>query len=148
MSKCSAIKWWENKLYSIRWWCEFKPILLFRETNGGRLWFLTPLLTIFHLYRGVNCIGGGNRCARRKQPTCQKSLTHFITWCIGYTPQWADSKWMSMMSALYYTNMLSWISIELAHWNNSPRKDISPHSDTFSWLQANQSFILFLNDTW
>jgi hypothetical protein len=22
----------------------------------------------------------------------------------------------------------------LAHWNNSPRKDMSPHSDTFSWF--------------
>ena len=33
---------------------------------------------------------------------------------------------MMMKSALYYTNTLSWIFILLAHWNNSPRIDMSP----------------------
>jgi len=33
-----------------------------------------------------------------------------------------------MMSALYYTNKLSWIYIVLAHRNNSPWWDISLHS--------------------
>jgi hypothetical protein len=37
---------------------------------------------------------------------------------------------MMMRSALYYTNMLSWIFIVLAHWNNSPWIDMSPLSDT------------------
>ena len=32
---------------------------------------------------------------------------------------------MLMRSTLYYTNMLSWIYILLAHWNNSPRIDIA-----------------------
>ena len=32
----------------------------------------------------------------------------------------------------------------LAHWNNSPRVDMSLHSDTF-WIRANQSLLLFLN---
>ena len=26
-----------------------------------------------------------------------------------------------------------------AYWNNSPRIDMSPHSDTLAWLRANQS---------
>ena len=43
------------------------------------LWRLTPLSTIFHLYRGVSFIGGGNMSTRRKPPTCRKSLTKFIT---------------------------------------------------------------------
>ena len=41
--------------------------------------------------------------------------------------------------------MLSWIFIVLAHWNNSPRIDMSPHSDTLSWFRANQSLIFLLN---
>jgi len=32
----------------------------------------------------------------------------------------------------------------LAHWNNSPRIYISPHSDTLSWFRANQSLLLLL----
>jgi len=39
-----------------------------------------------------------------------------------------------MMSILYYTNTLSWIFIELAHWNNSPRVDMSLHLDILSWF--------------
>jgi hypothetical protein len=37
-----------------------------------------------------------------------------------------------MMSALYETNMLTWIIIVLAHCNNSPQIDISLHSDISS----------------
>jgi len=48
---------------------------------------------------------------------------------------------MMMRSALYQTNTLSWIFIVLAHWNNSPLIDMLPHSDTLSWIRANQSVI-------
>ena len=37
---------------------------------------------------------------------------------------------MMTMSDLYLTNTLSWIFIVLAHWNNSPGIDMSPHSST------------------
>jgi len=37
-----------------------------------------------------------------------------------------------MISTLYYTNTLNWICIVPVHWNNSPRVDMSFHSDTLS----------------
>jgi len=39
----------------------------------------------------------------------------------------------------------SWIFILLAHWNNSPRIDMSLHLDTLSWFRANQSLVFCLN---
>jgi hypothetical protein len=33
---------------------------------------------------------------------------------------------MMMMSALYYINMLSWLFIELAHWNKSTGRHVAP----------------------
>ena len=39
---------------------------------------------------------------------------------------------MMMRSPLYQTNTLSRIFIMLAHWNNTPHVDMSPHSDTLS----------------
>jgi hypothetical protein len=41
--------------------------------------------------------------------------------------------------------MLSWIFIVLAHWNNSPRVDMSLHSDTLFWFRPNHSLIFLLN---
>ena len=33
----------------------------------------------------------------------------------------------------------------LAHWNNSPLVDKSPHSDTLYWFQANQTLLFLFN---
>ena len=52
---------------------------------------------------------------------------------------------MMMRSALYKSNTLSLIFIVLAHWNNSPRIDMLPHSDTLSWFRANQSLLFLIN---
>jgi hypothetical protein len=52
---------------------------------------------------------------------------------------------MMIRSALFYTNTQSWIFIVLAHWNNSPRIDMSLLSDTLFWFRANQSLLLLLN---
>ena len=54
---------------------------------------------------------------------------------------------MMMRFALYYTNTLSWIFPVIAHWNNSPRTDMSPHSDTLSWFRAKQSLFFLHNAT-
>jgi hypothetical protein len=53
---------------------------------------------------------------------------------------------MMMRSALYWTNALSFIFIVLAHWNNSPWVNMSPHSDTLSSFRANQSLLFLHND--
>jgi hypothetical protein len=50
-----------------------------------------------------------------------------------------------MRSAFFYTNTLSWIFIVLAHWNNSPRVDMTQHSDTLFWFRADQSLLFLLN---
>ena len=52
---------------------------------------------------------------------------------------------MMMKSTLYKTNTLSWICIVLAHWSNSLRLDISPHSDTLSWFRVNKYLLSLLN---
>ena len=52
---------------------------------------------------------------------------------------------MMMRSVLFYTNMLSWIFIVLAHWNNSQRIDMLPHLDTLSWFRAKHSLLFLLN---
>ena len=36
----------------------------------------------------------------------------------------------------------------IAHWKNSPRVDMSLHSDTLSWFRAKQSLLLLLNVAW
>jgi len=51
------------------------------------LWCLTPLSTYI---MAVSFIGREKWSTRRKQPTCCKSLTNFITQCcIEYTSPWA-----------------------------------------------------------
>jgi hypothetical protein len=40
---------------------------------------LTPLTTIFQLYRCVQFIGGRNQRTRRKSLNCRKSLTKLLT---------------------------------------------------------------------
>jgi hypothetical protein len=39
-----------------------------------------------------------------------------------------------LLSALYKTNTLSWMLIELVHWKNSPKVDLSLHTDTLLWF--------------
>jgi hypothetical protein len=43
-----------------------------------------------------------------------------------------------------YLYGVSWVFIVLAHWNNSPRVDMSLHSDTLFWFRANQSLLFLL----
>ena len=47
-----------------------------------------------------------------------------------------------MISAVYYTNTLSWNFIVLTHWNNCLQVDMSLYSDTLSWFCAKPVFAL------
>jgi len=49
-----------------------KPFVL--SIIGLRLWCLTPLSTIFRLYRSSQFIDGGNQSTQRKPSTCRSSL--------------------------------------------------------------------------
>jgi hypothetical protein len=51
-----------------------------------------------------------------------------------------------MRSDLYQTYTLNWMFIVLSQWNNSPRIDMTFHSDTLSWFRANQSLFFLLNE--
>ena len=48
-------------------------------------------------------------------------------------------------SNLYSINMIGWIFMVLANWNNFLKIDMSPHSHTLSWFWANTSLLSLLN---
>jgi len=52
-----------------------------------------------------------------------------------------DEMTIMMMSALYLSNMLSWIS----QWNKSAGRHMSLHTETLSWFWANKPLLLLLN---
>jgi len=46
------------------------------------------------------------------------------------------------MFALYQTTLSCFIV--LAHWNNSVRVDMQPHSDKLTWFRANKYLLLLI----
>jgi hypothetical protein len=64
----------------------------------------------------------------------------YLLWCL-----WCRNRTWIWGFGFVLDNTLSWIFIVLAHWNNNPWLDMWPHSDTLSWLQANQSLLFLLN---
>ena len=55
-------------------------------------------------------------------------------------------RWWWWWCAIYAgPSMLSWIFIVLVHWDNSPRVDMSYHSETLSRFRATESLLLLSN---
>jgi hypothetical protein len=80
----------------------------------------------------------------------KQSLTHSLSSHRMYLVLAMISWWeqeMMLRSSLNSSNMLSWIFIVLAHWNNSQQIDISPH-----WLiiliMSQPVFVLVLGLIW
>ena len=83
----------------------------------------------------------------------------FLSWvsdcCLTPTPSvyHGENKFifneMMMRSALYETNTIMCVLIVLAQWN-SPRIEMSLHSETLSWSRSNQacSFSLMMCASW
>ena len=82
--------------------------------------------------------------------SCEQYFTHikhggWVSNCCLAPIQLYHGENKLMFNEMKMTNTPSWLFIVLAHWNNSPRVDMSPHSDTFSWFRANQSLLFLLN---
>jgi hypothetical protein len=80
----------------------------------------------------------GNLCKKNLNTALNPplSLIETLAWM-------SDSCLMPSEQFFSYVNILSWIFIVLAPW-----EDISPHSETLSWLLVNQSLLLLLNTVW
>ena len=96
----------------------------------------------------------------RNTHTHYLSVTH-VRWLFIYSGQWllfyADCnfqlhhddrenelylmRWHWCPYCTIQINILRWIFIVLAHVSNSPRIDMSLHSDTLSWFRANHSLL-------
>ena len=61
-----------------------------------------------------------------------------ISWPEQITVQWDDND-------VHFVLDQHDVFIVLAHWNNIPWVDMSLHSYTLSWFQANQSLLSLLN---
>jgi hypothetical protein len=80
-------------------------------------------------------------------------------WLIVYNTKWCNFQLYQVENKLHSMGLYSCplctrstrlvgFFIVLAHWNNSPRVDMSLHSDTLSWFGANQSLLFLLNDVY
>ena len=73
---------------------------------------------------------------------CLKSIQQFFSYIMVRTSQFSVRRWWGPLC----TRPTRWVgSLVLAHWNNSPRVDMSLHSDTLFWFRANQSLLFLLN---
>ena len=89
--------------------------------------------------------------------SCKYSLEWVIDSCLAPIFQlyhgknrliFNDMMMIMTRSALYYTNMLSWILYSAGSLKQQTWIDMSPHSDTLSWYRANPSLLFLLNAVW
>jgi hypothetical protein len=74
--------------------------------------------------------------------SCLTPIHHFsaISWQEQVNFQWDGDEILFVLD-----QQAELVFIVLAHWNNSPRVDMSLHSDTLFWFRANQSLLFLLN---
>ena len=80
---------------------------------------------------------------------CLKPIQQFFSYIMTRTSQlnfqWDDDDDDDDDVCFVPDHTLCCIFIVLAHWNNSPRVDMTLHSDTLFWFRANQSLLFLLN---
>ena len=81
-------------------------------------------------------------------------MSEWVSNCWTPTQQFSVISWreqvkisMRLWWGLLYTRPTRLVGflLVIAHWNNSLRIDMSPHSDTLSRFRANQSLLFLLN---
>jgi hypothetical protein len=125
-----------------------------------RLWVLTGQIKDYKI--GICCFSAKYAYAslrRKNKDWLARNQDNVSQWgdmsIHGLLFQWATcSTIKNQLSVLVYYKvdlviislMLNLFSVlHVAHWNNSLRVDMSPHSDTLSWFRANQSLFFLLS---
>ena len=75
---------------------------------------------------------------------CLMSNQQFFNYFMART-NYISMRWWWCPLSTTPTCLVGFVFIVLAHWNDSPQVDMSPHTDTLSWYWANQSLLLLLN---
>ena len=73
---------------------------------------------------------------------------HFFSYIIARTCNGLMLWWYWCFLCTRPRRLVGLIFIVLVHWKNSPWIDMSFHSDTLSWLRANQYLLFLLNAAW
>jgi hypothetical protein len=73
---------------------------------------------------------------------CLTSTQQFFSYTLARTNYFSMELWWGLLCTRP-TRLVGFLWY-LAHWNNSPRINMSPHSDTSFWFRAHQSLFFLL----
>ena len=115
-----------NVILSITTTCHWGDIEHYNYMSRTRFWAFP--LHITHVILSIS-----TACHAR-------DIEHYN--CMSRTWYWACR--LHVTHAIL-SDSLSWICVVLAHWNNSTKIDMSPQTDTLSWIRADESLLFLLN---